>query len=210
MEINKKRLRDILEKIFIFSLGIIFFGGVFAAWNSAKTSADILTAQDWNDLVSHINDGIPIDIPVCVGNNKALQYNGDNFLCVNLNTGEEDPSDECTYGDKKCELNNGQYYAYNCNSSGVWYNEILCPNGCNSNNRECASTPTYINIGSTVSSGFNNIVEICGIREGVVTHAKGTCLQGAWQVDPCNWTSTCSTGWENVITLGTCSPSCVP
>jgi hypothetical protein len=99
--------------------------------------------------------------------------NSINFLCSNINA-----SNECVSDDKKCELVNGQYYAYNCDY-GAWTNQILCPNGCNSTNRECAlpSTPAYINIESSVSSGFNNIVEICGVREGVATRSKGVCLQ---------------------------------
>jgi len=57
MEKTKNRFRDLSEKILIFALGIIFFGGVFAAWNDIKTSTDILTAQDWNDLVANIGGG---------------------------------------------------------------------------------------------------------------------------------------------------------
>jgi len=57
MEKTKNRFRDLSEKILIFALGIIFFGGVFAAWNDIKTNTDILTAQDWNDLVANIGGG---------------------------------------------------------------------------------------------------------------------------------------------------------
>jgi hypothetical protein len=57
MKKNKNRLRSIGKNILIFTLGIIFFGGVFAAWNDIKTDKDILTSKDWNDLVANIGQG---------------------------------------------------------------------------------------------------------------------------------------------------------
>ncbi len=57
MQKNKNRFREISEKVLVFVLGIIFFGGVFAAWDDIKTEGDILTAQDWNDLVANMGGG---------------------------------------------------------------------------------------------------------------------------------------------------------
>lgn len=52
------------------------------------------------------------------------------------------------------------------------------------------------NIGSEKSSGTKNIVSFCGInKEGKSMNVKASC-KGDWSVDPCNWESECSTGWE--------------
>ncbi len=55
--------------------------------------------------------------------------------------------------------------------------------------------PTFTNIGSQTSGGTNHIVEFCGMENGQSRHGKAIC-RGDWQLDPCNWTSSCSTGWE--------------
>ena len=68
------------------------------------------------------------------------------------------------------------------------------------------SGPTYIDIDSDTSSGSNNIVSICGMKDGKGTSGTGTCT-GIWSVNPCDWTSSCSTGWEDV-TEGSCTPDC--
>ena len=55
--------------------------------------------------------------------------------------------------------------------------------------------PEYMDIGSQNSQGRNNEVKFIGIENGVVKEGKGIC-RGDWWIDPCNWKSECSTGWE--------------
>ena len=68
--------------------------------------------------------------------------------------------------------------------------------------------PPYINIGSTPSNGTNNEVEFCGVENGQGRHAKAVCT-GYWEVNPCAWTSYCSTGWVyNPAYFYGCNPDC--
>ncbi len=55
--------------------------------------------------------------------------------------------------------------------------------------------PEYINIGSAYSSGINNSVEFWGMNGAQCMHGYATC-RGWWWINPCNWTSSCATGWE--------------
>ena len=61
MKKQTNRFRAKIEKFFIFCFGLIFFGLVYSAWDDIKTTSDILTAEDWNDLVTNVkvSGGIP-------------------------------------------------------------------------------------------------------------------------------------------------------
>jgi len=63
-----------------------------------------------------------------------------------------------------------------------------------------------INIGSRSSSGIADIVTFCGMEQGIGSGVTATC-NGTWNVNPCAWTSNCSTGWRNISRFS-CTPSC--
>ncbi|MFH1546075.1 MAG: pilin [Patescibacteria group bacterium] len=67
--------------------------------------------------------------------------------------------------------------------------------------------PTFINIGSSASSGFNNEVTFCGLNKNNEGKFGTAICAGSWKVNPCGWTSSCSTGWENAF-IGDCVPDC--
>ncbi|MBU1090215.1 hypothetical protein KKF38_05525, partial [Patescibacteria group bacterium] len=67
--------------------------------------------------------------------------------------------------------------------------------------------PTFINIGSSASSGFNNNVKFCGLNKNNEGKFGTAICEGSWKVNPCGWTSSCSTGWENAF-IGDCVPDC--
>ncbi len=55
--------------------------------------------------------------------------------------------------------------------------------------------PAYVYIGNSYAFGYNNKVLFYGMSDGTCTRGYATC-RGDWWVNPCNWTSGCSTGWE--------------
>jgi hypothetical protein len=57
-----------------------------------------------------------------------------------------------------------------------------------------APAPTFINIYGDTSSGRNNMVQFVGKQQGNCVRGLATCT-GAWWINPCNWTSYCSSGW---------------
>jgi hypothetical protein len=67
-----------------------------------------------------------------------------------------------------------------------------------------------VRLGSRTGSGCNSIVEICGIYKDAPKYHLVEC-KGSWTVDPCAWTSSCSTKWETPIDDGketTCTADC--
>jgi hypothetical protein len=57
------------------------------------------------------------------------------------------------------------------------------------------TSPGYVNIGHNSGNGVNNSVEFLGCYNNQEMHGYATCL-GDWWVNPCAWTSSCSTGWD--------------
>ena len=57
------------------------------------------------------------------------------------------------------------------------------------------SAPDYVNIGHDNGSGVNNEVEFFGCYNNQEMRGLAIC-RGDWVVNPCAWTSSCSTGWE--------------
>jgi len=196
MEKTKNRFRDLSEKILIFVLGIIFFGGVFAAWNDIKTSTDILTAQDWNDLVANIGGtwtvnganvyrasgkvGIGTDTPSVrldvVGNIKASGTMCDKNGCIGDGlTSETDP--------QVGTLTNGKW----CTSNGTTVN---CTTNAPSFPDNCGP---YIHPGTVTASAF------CKSLNGFCTGVRVMSSLGEWVPRSCD-----------IVVAGVTIDCCVP
>jgi hypothetical protein len=74
-------------------------------------------------------------------------------------------------------------------SDGVTVADSYC-----TGSKPASSQSCYKMIGSTTSSGANNVVEFYGLRLGKCKRGLATCT-GNWTANPCTWTFSCSTNW---------------